>query len=101
MTPMALVVRSRAGRAATSRAGGRGGGTRRARPDPPRAGYMLLPGGGRRHRLLVHDLENRRSEEDHELAPRLEVLLLLEGPAEERDVAEERHLAHGVLVHRL
>src|SRR5262245_30015978 len=101
MTLMALVDRSAAGRGRDF-ARRRPERRRSAGPDGPRRalGYMLLPAGGRRHRL-VRGLENRRGEEDHELAPRLEVLLLLEGPAEEGDVAEDRYLAHRVLVHRL
>ena len=37
-------------------------------------------------------LNNRRREERHELTADLEIRPLLEGPAEDRDVTEQRHL---------
>src|SRR5215472_8034374 len=40
--------------------------------------------------------DDRRGHEYHELAPRLADLLLLEEPAKDGDVAEDRDLAHGV-----
>src|SRR5215467_1232273 len=59
---------------------------KRNRKTPP------LPAG--RHRVGPED---RRRDEHHELAPGLEVLSLLEEPAEDRNVAHDRHLPHRAL----
>src|SRR5213594_37627 len=55
----------------------------------------VLPGGDRSQadaRASLTDDERGR-DEDHELAARLGVFLLLEEPAEDRDVAEDGYLA--------
>src|SRR6266508_2523101 len=56
----------------------------------------VLPGGNRSQadaRASLSDDEGR-GDEDDELAAGLAVLLLLEEPADDGDIAEDRHLAH-------
>src|SRR5215475_3719051 len=58
----------------------------------------VLPGsdGSQGHARVALANDDRRRHEDHELAAGLGGLLLLEEPADHRDVAEDRDLAHGI-----
>src|SRR5438552_694091 len=70
-------------------------GDRRQRRAPTPWGLLR-----RRRDAAVGRAEDARRHEDDQLAALLEHFLLLEEPADERHVAEDRHLAHGVLIGR-
>src|SRR5438046_1070775 len=66
-------------------------------PGADAGGVVLLRG---RRNAAVGRAEDAWRHEDDQLAALLEHFLLLEEPPEERDVSEDRHLTHGVLIGR-